>query len=1137
MKQFYLLLASVLMLFVGIGSAEAETGETITSLSSLSNSKCYTLTTARGKIVANAAGTDICSGNNSGASSEEAYGQWAILKLNDTSYYLLNVGTKKFLKSTSFYGGDLGDVYTLSEGTTTSGTFLLKSGDNTLNINGEGNIVLNGWSTEDEGNIITIAEAGEFDATIFDSPLTITYNYYINSEKVYSDQKTAYKTLSYPALTTKDYTQATPPSGTVSTDGGTSFDITVSTSLPFEYGTENTAWSDLKWYCVKINDKYVIYDESVSTEKCTLVSAISATKNVFKDKYAFAFIGDPYNGFRIVNYGKGETYTLSNSNNPYDNNTGGSTYPIMKLRTSLNVGTTSGNDVEKYFIAKATNEAFYTQMKTYDGAANTYVSMNNRNSALAYWNTDVGEGSYFTIEQITPGERGETITSLDELVSGQAYTITASEGRGSFIYTSAGLNSTAKTNIAADASDKNQQFMFVKNDDKYYFYSVGAAAYVNVDGQHAYANASAPVNTSLELLTSTCGQKILYPVVLRIDNHDVGISTGYSPSVISFWNSESDAGNALCIKAINGVTYSREELESGRLTDSINVALTEVTYNSRIPVLFSSDDVSDTKAEINAITYSSSDGYLTGLNNLKTIVEKFYKKAEGKKFAIRNTPNTYYLTTTKTELRAKEAELGLDGVFEVKYNGNKKFYLHGVYNDVYVNKPVSYNTAPTTSATATNDFYIGLLDNSADNYVYFANVKSGYNSFHFSTSYTYYTCGWTYDAGNSQWTISAVSDEDYNNLTPWNALTDAIEMAEKYTFGSALGQYGDGSSLETAKSMLEAKSATAAEVSAVIAAIAPSKLKLNMPANGQFLRIKDSAGNYMTCKNTSESRIEFSSTKDDNTIFCYTGSALVAFETGYYASSSSDFPCNATAVGSETVYHIHASSLNKGKYLVSFGGDTRFMFTAANAGTFSNGPTTVNQAGYEFELEEVETVPVTITEAGMGTLYSPMALTIPDGVTAYTGTLDTENSCIKLTALEGTIPANTGVIIEGNATTYNFATTTTTASESSTNCITGSTPGIACVSNAYTLQKVNNELGFYKYSGTNLGGFKAYLVNNNSSSSKGYKIVKDTDPTGINGVEAEGIADGKYYDLQGKIVTTPLKNQIYILNGKKVLIK
>ncbi len=1134
MKQIYYLLASVLMMFISIEGAEAATGDVITDLSSLSNSKCYTLTTARGKIVANAQKTDICSGNNSGASSEEADGQWAILKLNDTSYYLFNVGANQFLKSTSFNGADLGDVFTLSEGTTTSGTFLLKSGSNTLNINGEGNIVLNTWATEDDGNCITIAEAGDFDATDIGSLVTITYDYYINSQKVYTENRTAYQGLSYPTPTTWEYTETTTPTGTVQgSDNGTSINIpvTVSTSFPFKYGTEETAWSDLTWYRLKLNNKYVNYDGTDATTKLSLTNTLSAA-DYTNDYLAFAFIGDPVSGFRIVNYGKGDSYTLSNSNNPYDGNTGGSTFPTMKLITDLTLGTASGNDVNKYFIAKATDEAFFVQMKTYEGAANTYVRMNDRNSALAYWNSGSGTGSYFTVEQMIPG----SVTSLDNIVAGQAYTITAAGGRSSFIYTDDKLTSTSKAGIAADPTDQKQQFMFEKINDNYYLYSVGAGAFIDVSGNYTAAVEGTPTN-SVAFIASTNSNKSQYPTVLSINNKHIGISNSYNPAVISFWNDTSDDGNSLCIKAVAGVTYDRTELEKAKFTKAINDAITEAETNGKISVLFAAADVTTAKNSLNDLTYSESDGYFTNSKKIDPILDVLYKTAEGKKFSIRNYDDTYYLTTTKTELRGKESTLEKDGVFEVKYNGKKKFYLYGTYNNVYVNKPESSNTAPTTSATATNDFYIGVLSGSADNKVYFANAKSGNNSIHFNTNYTYYTCGWEYTAGASQWTISAVTDDQYNSFDAWEALSSAIEIAERYTFGTSLGEYSNGSSLAAAKTMLDAKTATADQVTSAIASISPSNLTLNMPVNGQFIRIKDSAGNYMTCNNT-DSKIAFSADKDDSSIFCYTGSALVAYKTGYFASRSTSnsktFPCNATSVtteSAETIYHIHASSLNKGKYLVSFGGDTRFMFTAANAGDFSGGATTVNQAGYEFTLEEVESVPVTISGAGMATLYSPMALTIPEGITAYTGNFDRESNCIKLTALEGTIPANTGVIIEGEAKSHDFATITT--GNEGTSCLTGSTPGITCVTGAYTLQKVDGQLGFYKYTGTNLNGFKAYFVN--SSGSKGFNIAVDNDPTGISSAKADTTGDGKYYDLLGNQVTTPIKGHIYILNGKKVL--
>ncbi len=1154
MKQTCYLLASVLVAFISAGSAKATAGDVITSLSDLSSSKCYTITTERGRMVANASKTAVCSSLAFGsatasASTEEADGQWAILSIDGTGYYLFNMGTKRFLKSNCHFADAnlLGDALTVQEATSPNGNYKFKitSGSNTLNNDNWGNIVLNGWGTEDAGNLITITEAGDIDSGI-GTPLTITYDYYINGQKIYSDNKTAYQALAFPTPTQPGYTEATPPTGTVqASDNGKTFNIeaTVLSSFPFKYSAEGTAWKDLFWYRLKINNKYIVYDESVSTDKCSLSTDAAAAVN---DNIAFAFVGnDPYNGFRIVNHAKGENYTLSNSNNPYDGNTGGSTFPTMKERSSLTVGTAKDNDVEKFYVAKATSTAFFVQMNTYDGdEQNTYVRMNDRGS-LAYWNFGSGTGSYFTVERIIPGDN-TVVSSLDNIVQGQAYTITAAGRRGSFIYTANGLSSTNSTGIAVDMTDKNQQFLFAEHDGTYYLYSVGAGAFINVTGKdennnRAVAVAGKPVNTSLQFLASTnSSYETTYPVVLSVDEHQVGISNGYTPAVISHYNDTADEGNSLCIKAVTGVTYDMTEINA--LLDQseekdFDVAraaiVAEVEDNGRISVLFSATDVEDTKAELAAIAYSEEDGLDASVAKLAPVLETFYKKAESKKFSIRNTPDTYFLTATKTEIRAKDADLGLDGVFEVKYNGNKKFYLRSVYDSVYVNKPVSHNTAPTTSTTPVNDFYIGALDGNT-NKVYFAYEKADNNSIHFSTSYTYHTCGWTYEADNSQWVISEVTDEQYADLEPWAALAKAIDIAGRYDIGSGLCQYSDGGKTETARDMLKEKTASADEVSAAITAISPDNFTLNMPANGQFIRIKDSAGNYMTCNNSS-SRTAFSSDKDESSVFCYTGSALIAYKTGFYASRSSNFPCNMTSVTTEsegTVYHIHASKLNKGKYLVSFGGDTRFMYTVGNAGSYNGGPSTVNNAGYEFTLEEVDTIPVTISSAKMGSLYSPVALQIPEGVTAYTGVYDSQSSTIRLTALKGVVPANTGVIIEGEAKTYDFATTT---GEEGASCLSGTAPGIANVTGAYTLQIVNGNIGLYKYSGENLNGFKAYFVN--SSGSKGFSFVKDDDPTGISTAGADVTGSGKCYDLQGNRVVLPLKNRIYILNGKKVLIK
>ena len=50
-------------------------------------------------------------------------------------------------------------------------------------------------------------------------------------------------------------------------------------------------------------------------------------------------------------------------------------------------------------------------------------------------------------------------------------------------------------------------------------------------------------------------------------------------------------------------------------------------------------------------------------------------------------------------------------------------------------------------------------------------------------------------------------------------------------------------------------------------------------------------------------------------------------------------------------------------------------------------------------------------------------------------------------------------------------------------------------------------------------------------------IIKEMDFTGIDGIKAEnGEVEGVYYDLQGRAVENPT-NGVYIINGKKMLVK
>ena len=91
----------------------------------------------------------------------------------------------------------------------------------------------------------------------------------------------------------------------------------------------------------------------------------------------------------------------------------------------------------------------------------------------------------------------------------------------------------------------------------------------------------------------------------------------------------------------------------------------------------------------------------------------------------------------------------------------------------------------------------------------------------------------------------------------------------------------------------------------------------------------------------------------------------------------------------------------------------------------------------------------------------------------------------------------------------------------------------------YTMGNVGGQLGFYKYTGSQLKARRAYLAIP-ASSEAGIRIRFDGEdtPTGIDDVQSttDKVQSATIYDLQGRRVVNPTKG-IYIVNGKKVYMK
>lgn len=89
----------------------------------------------------------------------------------------------------------------------------------------------------------------------------------------------------------------------------------------------------------------------------------------------------------------------------------------------------------------------------------------------------------------------------------------------------------------------------------------------------------------------------------------------------------------------------------------------------------------------------------------------------------------------------------------------------------------------------------------------------------------------------------------------------------------------------------------------------------------------------------------------------------------------------------------------------------------------------------------------------------------------------------------------------------------------------------------YVLSTGANGIGFYKADNTLVAAGKAYLPVDNAGNAKALTLVFDGETTGISEVSAQkAAADNAYYTLSGVRVEKPVKG-LYIVNGKKVVIK
>lgn len=187
----------------------------------------------------------------------------------------------------------------------------------------------------------------------------------------------------------------------------------------------------------------------------------------------------------------------------------------------------------------------------------------------------------------------------------------------------------------------------------------------------------------------------------------------------------------------------------------------------------------------------------------------------------------------------------------------------------------------------------------------------------------------------------------------------------------------------------------------------------------------------------------------------------------------------------------------------------------------------------KWKVFEIESVEIPLNAAGTksyATTYLPFSVSAAEGAELYTGELN--GNVMNLTKSHTGVAAEQGIVLVGESSATKVVLTIGEGKATGSGLVGTLAPKTVEASSVLTLGKSGSEVGFFAFTGTQIGANKAYVEKTAGASAV---MINFGEVTGIENAVAPEAANAPLYDLSGRRVVKAVKGGLYIQNGKKFL--